>query len=141
MVKTKHKATRTENSIFKSVAIGVAAGMVVSMLLLLLLTSLVMNGSVGEDRTQSFIFAIRAVGGFAGCMLATVAAKKQHLLVSGVTAGIYLIALLAVGIVFYEGSFADFGSGLLSVLIGCGIACISRLKPPAKGKYKRHIGR
>ena len=139
MVHTGHKATGS--SVAFSVGIGAVAGMVVGILLLLLLTSLVMNGSVGEENTAPYIIIVRTIGGFAGCMLATVIARKKHLTVIALTGVVDLLLLLAIGIAFYDGSFTHFGSGLISVVIGCGAACMIWLKPPSKKKYKHRRGR
>lgn len=141
MVKTRHRAAARNNTVIASVAVGVIAGMLTVILLSLLLTSLVVNGSIGEDKTGAYISVIRSFGCFTGCMLSTAFAKKQYLLVTGLTAAAYLVVLLAVGIVFYDGSFVHFGNGLLMTVIGCAAACMIRLKPPSKRKHRRRNSR
>ena len=126
------KFNKSKFSAIKGAGIGVVGSVVISTLLTALYGVLMMNGSVGETPSATAIFLIRTVSVAAGSFLAAVLTKEYFLPVVGITATGYLVVLLGTGIVAFDGSFQNFGSGLLSVLLGGAIPCITKLKAPKK---------
>ena len=126
------KINKPKVSVIAGVGIGIVAAVVISVLLTALYGALMMNGSVGETPSTVAIFLIRAVSVTVGCFLATILTKEYFLPVIGITAAGYLIVLLGTGIAVFDGSFKNFGSGLVSVLLGGVIPGITKLKAPKK---------
>jgi len=122
-------------SVTLSVVIGVAIAAVISLLLNMGLTSLVMNGHIEANDTAFFVFAIRAVSVIAGGLVAAALAREKMLLLIGLTSIGYLLLLIGLGIIFYDSSFLNFGSGVISAAVGAACACVLKLKAPRKKKH------
>lgn len=117
-----------------AVIIGIIVASFVSFLLLIGLTSLIVNGTVNEVGTGSYIFIIRTIAAAIGCLTGTVLMKGKYLLIAGAIALGYMIVLLAMGIVLFDSSFKNILSGAASVLLGGAVACFVVLKPLKKSK-------
>lgn len=135
MKQNVHFLKKGGRSIGISVLIGVAMALAVSGLLSVGLTSLLMNGHVELNGTVIIVFLIRALSVLAGGLLASALSEGKHLAVIGLVAVGYLLILLGLGIVLYDGSFRNFGGGVLSAAAGGASACLIKLKPPAKRKH------
>lgn len=118
-----------------AVIIGIIVASIVSFLLLIGLTSLIVNGTVNEVGTGPYIFIIRTIAAAIGCLTGTVLMKGKYLLIAGSIALGYMVFLLAMGIVLFDSSFKNILSGAASVLLGGAIACFVVLKPLKKPKY------
>ena len=116
------------------IVIGTTLAAIVSFLLTMGLTSLIMKGSVPENAPNVYVFFIRSISVLLGCLAATVLVKEKNLQTIGIVTAAYLLIMLGCGIIFYDGSFHNFGIGLLSATIGGGIACIIKIIPQKK-KY------
>lgn len=141
MRKSIHTTSSAKVTEVSAIGIGVAAATIISVLLAAGLTSLVMNGTVGETAAGPYIFIIRTVASAIGCLVGTMLMKGKYLLVAGSIALGNLAVLVAMGIILYEGSFNNILSGLLSVLLGGVIACFVVLKPLKKSKHKVRYSR
>ncbi len=126
------KFNKPKVSVITGAGIGVATAVVISILLTALYGVLMINGSVGEAPSTVVIFLIRTVSAAVGGFVAAVLTKGYFLPVVGITIAGYLILLLGTGIIAFDGSFKNFGSGLLSVLLGGAIPCITKLKAPKR---------
>ncbi len=129
-MKIKRRVNPSSNrSLAAGIGIGIAVSVGASLLLTAGLTSLVLNESAKENGTNLYIFAIRALATILGCLVgAGVTGGKYLPVIGGICLG-YLIALLAIAIVFFGGTFQKLGIGMLSILIGGIIVCLIKLKP------------
>lgn len=118
-----------------AVIIGIIVASIVSFLLLIGLTSIVVNGTVNETVTGPYIFVIRTIAATIGCVAGSVLVKEKYLFITGATALGYMVVLLGLGIVLFDGSFKNILSGAASVLLGGALACFAVLKPLKKSKY------
>ncbi len=128
-----HSSAKGINRSFATnILLGVAAALIISFALSALLTSLVMSGKIEEARGSFFIFGIRLLSVMVGCLVSTALIKEKHLPVVGCAAAGYLIVIVGMGIVFYDSSFQNFLSGVLSVLAGAIAAMLIKLRGPVK---------
>lgn len=141
MKKNMHIASSAKVTEAPAIVIGIVAASIISVLLTVGLTSLIMNGTVGESATGPYIFLIRTVATGIGCLVGTMLMKGKYLLIAGAIALGYLAVLVGMGIVLYEGSFNNILSGALSVLLGGVLACLVVLKPLKKSKHTVRYGR
>ena len=141
MKKKMRVASSTKLTEAPAVIIGIVTSSIISIFLTVALTSLVMNGGIGELATDPYIFAIRTVATAIGCFVGNVLMKGKFLLITGMVALGYLVILLGMGIILYDGSFKNILSGGVSVLIGGMVACLAVLKPLKKSKHKVRYGR
>lgn len=132
---TKGKGHSTTSSIL----IGIGVSLVLSLLLSLLLTSLTVNGSITEDNGNLLVSAVRGLSVLIGSLIGAGIEKGKYIPVIGITSLGYLLVIMGVGILFYDGGFHGFGSGVISVLIGACVACILKIvrwsRPNRASKY------
>ena len=132
----KHIRTASSEKVteISAIVIGVLSASIVCFLLTIGLTSIVMNGTVGETTGGLYIFGIRMVAAFVGCVVSTLLMKGKYLLMVGAVSIGYLAVMIATGIVMYDESFKNVLSGVVSVSLGGVIACLVVLKPLKKTK-------
>lgn len=135
MKRMAYKPKNISKSMTTGVCSGIGIALLISMLLTSGLTSLIINEKTGEGVNGMFVFVIRALSVFLGGIIATGIYQEKNLPVIGFTALGYLVILLGLGIVLYDGSFKNFGIGIVSVLVGALIAWAIRLRPKTKSKY------
>lgn len=114
----KHKAPKAAKSLTSAIIVSVIAATILSVALSALLASLILNGSLSEKAVGTAILAVRSVSLLAGALVGGAMLKQKILPQVGFTALGYLLVLLGIGIVFYDGSFNEFWSGIASVLVG-----------------------
>ena len=130
-LKTRAGSSSGRSIVFIS-AVGIIIALTLSFFLSAGLTSLVMSNKLSESSTSPFTFAIRTVAVLAGALIGTVFAKDKYFVNIGIIALGYLIILLGLGITLYDGSFQNFGTGILSVIVGGSIGYLIRLKSQNK---------
>lgn len=118
-----------------AVIAGVVVSLMIGIILTLGLTSLVMNGTINDAGAGNWTFVIRTVASAIGCLAGVMLIKKNYLLIAGAVALGYLVMLIAIGIVVYDGSFDNIISGTTSVLLGGVISCLLVLKPLKKSNH------
>ena len=128
MKKTIHKSNKTQFSIAAGAGIGIITAIVISVLLTMLYSILMMNSTVNETPSAILVFIIRAISVALGGFVAGALTKEHCLPVAGLTATGYLIVIIGMGITVFNGSFNNFGNGLLSALVGSAIPCLQKLK-------------
>ena len=136
MKRNKLKAPKVGQSLTSSLIVGVIAASLLSVLLTALLSSFVLNGRVSEGSADVIIFLIRAVSLLAGILIAAAIYKQKYLPLVGFTALGYLLALLGTGIVFFDGSFKQFLSGVASVLVGGILSLLILTRPKSRRSIK-----
>lgn len=141
MKRNKHTSAAVGHSVVTVIGIGAAIAVVLSAVLSALLTSLVINGSIGESQTGIGIFIIRAISVLLGGLVGAGLSKEKYLLTVGIIALSYLLVLLGLGITLYDGSFKNFGSGVISTLIGALAAYLILMRPRGKRKHTARYNR
>lgn len=120
----------------RTITVGVLIGITSAVLGSLLLTagaaSLISRNRLPEESSKWIVPAIRTITVLFGTLIGTGVVKEKCLATMGIIAVGYLILLLGLGIVFYNGSFQHFGAGILSALAGGVAGCLIRLKSQNK---------
>lgn len=111
-----------------AVLIGLAVSFVLSLLLSAIAAWAVSNGKLQENAIGTVIWPIQFLATAIGCLIATLLMGSMPAVVSGVCGGAYALMLIAVNILFLDGSMEGIGSGVLSVLCGICIPIILRLR-------------
>ncbi len=117
-----------KKSMLFCIGMGLVTALSISAVLTIGLTSLIQNGKLNENGMAG-VFIIRVIATLAGGLLAAGLSDKKFLPVIGAVSAGYLVFLLGIGIVWFDGSFHKLWQGILSVGIGTAIACLTRLKP------------
>lgn len=135
MKRNKVNTSKAGRSLASVASVGVLIALVISMLLSALVSTLVLNGSLQGDSMRVSVFVIRTISLLLGALISGVILKKNFLPLVGIVAGGYLLALIGIGIAFYNGDFLHFLSGVASVLIG-GMVALLILQKPKRSKRK-----
>lgn len=138
MAKMKTTA-RGNHSVTLSIVIGIVAALVVTFLLTGGLTSLLISGKLGESVTGILIFAIRTISVLLGGLIGSGYSNGRYLQVIALITLGYMVALLGLGMIVYNGTFHNLGMGILSVFVGSLIACLVKIKPKRAGKHVPRI--
>ena len=133
--------TSSGQSTTSAIVIGLAVTLVVSILLSAGLTSLIINENLSENAIRISVIVIRTISVLLGGLVGSSLSKGKYLPVIGIIMLIYAIVLIGFGIIFYDGSFQNFGFGMLSMIIGGALACIIKLKPLRKPRRTVKYGR
>ncbi len=137
----KTKFNKETTGWVKAAIIGIAVAVIISVVLTALTAHFVLNEKVGESSVSLILFVVRFLSAGIGGLVGTSLSKEKLLPVIGVITGGYLLVLLATGIIFFDGSFHQFGSGLISVLSGGAGAGAIRLKPAKNKSRGVRVGR
>lgn len=126
------KFNKQKFSVITGAGAGVLIAVVVSILLTGLYGILMLNGQVEESPSMAAVFLIRMVSVAIGGCIAGTLTKAHFLPVVGIVTAGYLVLLAGTGIVAFDGSFKNFGAGVLSILLGGAAACITKVKAPKR---------
>lgn len=141
MMRNKHTSSAVKHSAIYAIGIGAVISVVISIALTALLTSFVINRSIGESNTSIYIFLIRSISVFLGSILGAAIGKEKYLQTIGCITLCYLVVLLSLGITLYDGSFQHFGSGIISSIIGGLVAYLIQMRPRGNRKHTAKFGR
>lgn len=131
MKRNKVTISRTGQSLASAITIGILVTSVLSLLLSVLASYFVINGSLQENRIFITVFSIRLISVLLGALVAGAIFKRSYLPLVGTITGGYLLVLISVGGIICGGDFQQFLSGVVSVSIG-GIAALLILQRPRK---------
>lgn len=115
------------------IGMGLLISLVISVILTIGLTSLIQNGKLSESGEMP-AFIIRVIATLAGGLLGAGLSTKKFLPVIGAISAGYLLVLLGMGIILFDGSIHKLWLGILSVAIGAMIAILIKLKPQTTRK-------
>lgn len=123
------------------VVLGGAAALLVSLAVLLLASTAISRGMLGERMLYQATVASCVIGSFAGGMLAVRRCGARALIVGLCTGGVLFLLLLTVGVLFFDAQ--SMGQGGIGLACGClcGGAAAGLLgsgkKRPAKKKHRK----
>ena len=137
---------RTHLSIVKNMNIaicitaGLLAALFVSIILTIGLTSMIEKGKISGDGIFGS-FLVRSIATVVGGLLSAGLSDKKLLLTIITTSAAYLLILLGIGIILFDGSFCNLWMGVFSVALGAVIALLIKLKPQTNRKKSVRIAR
>ena len=122
-----------------AIAVGVGISVLITLLLTAGLAALIISSKLQELTVGIIVALIRAIAVFLGVMITTKIKQDKILQSTGIVAGLYVLIILGLGIVLYDGSFNSLGIGLLSILVGGLAAYLIRIKPNKRKHTSRRI--
>lgn len=123
MIKTK-KPTGRAMSFPGGLAVGLAASMSVTVLMTLLLSKLILEGTMAMEQVGYGTMALLLSASFLGAVMAQGRIKHRRALVCLLSGGVYFLGLLAITALFFGGQYSAVGVSGLLVLAGCGSAAL-----------------
>ena len=131
----KLKVSKTGTSHTTAIVTGGVIALLISVFLTALAANFILNGHFSEKSAVAVIFVIRTISLLVGALIGASLLKQNYLKVVAIIAAEYLIALVGMGIVFFDGSFKNFLLGTVSVVIG-GVAALLILQAPKSNRLK-----
>lgn len=122
-----------------AIAIGIGFSVLITLLITAGLAALIISSKLQESTVGIIVAIIRAIAVFLGVMITTKIKQDKILQSTGIVAGLYVLIILGLGILLYDGSFNSFGIGLLSILVGALAAYLIRIKPNKRKHTSRRI--
>ena len=118
---------------------GIMIALVISLVLITALSYLTTSGKFPETSLGWSVFTVRAVAVLMGALVGTALSKDKSVITIGIIVVGYLALLLGFGIIIYDSSFQNFGSGVISAVLGGVIGCLIRIKSQNKPRRVRKI--
>ena len=134
MKRNKLQSSKARQSLTSAIIVGVVIALLLSVALSALVTNFVLNGRLNEVSVSTIILLIRTVSVLIGALVGGVRLKEKYLLQVAITTLSYILMLLGVGIVFYDGISRRFLGGCVSALIG-GVMALFVLQRSNNKKY------
>lgn len=135
MKRNKPKMAKVDKSMTSAAITGIAVTVIISILLLVLVGNLILNGHLSEGSTNMCVFVIRMTSLITGILVAAAIWKKEYLKLVGIVIVGYLLILITIGIVFFDGSFKNIAINALSAVLG-GVVALGVLLSPKRNKRK-----
>lgn len=129
------KVSDRKRSTVLCIAVGFVVSAVISLIITVGMTSLALSGTLAIGAMDIAIFFVRVLSVLVGGLIGAGLHKEKTLMVIGIIAGCYLVLITAVGIVAFDGSVKNLGTGMLSVIVGGAIGCLIRLSAQKKTRY------
>ena len=133
----KHKMSVKGVSLPVGIVIGVLSGVAATILGALLLAYLVLRESVDIGGIGVGAMLVAALASAFGTWLAATLVKEKKLLVCGLTALGFLLVLLSITAVFFDGMFVGIGKITMMILLGAALPLLFTLRKKSnKNKIK-----
>ena len=117
----KQAMKKKELSMPAGIGIGAGVGLVITLIGGIMLTFLLTGEKLSVESMGYGTMVIQFVGALLGSITATLCYKQRKMIVSLITAGVYLLVLMGINALFFDGQYERMGGSLLVVAIA-GIA-------------------
>lgn len=122
-MKNLHKAEK-KTPLPLAVAVGIFISLIVTLGGAMLTTAMIHGQSWNENSYSVASFVIWLLASFAGATIAGIMAKDRPWLGVLFNAVIYMLILLSVSILFFDGKLGAIGQGIIAVLLGAAPAML-----------------
>ena len=126
-----------ERSIIFASSLGTAIALCASIIFSLTIPIIILNGTIRDNEIQIIVPIIQFISSFLGIFAATKFVKENKLLVMGVSAGMYLLVLICVALLFFDGLSTKVVTGPIAILAGVVSAAMIVCKKKKRGRGKR----
>jgi len=125
--------TKTKNrKPVAEVAKGILLAVIFTVISAAVYAILIQNQTVSEAGLGIWRSVTLGAAAMIGCLLAAGRIGEKRLVYSLITGGVFAFVLLAVGIVFLDGTITNIVGNVVAILIGSGISCLKAMKKPSK---------
>ena len=104
-----------------------------------IIAKLVDMETIPQDKIGYGIMVLLLVCAFLGANVACGKIKRQYLIVSAISAGIYFVILLSITALFFGGQFSGVGVTALLVLCGSLLAALARSRREGRKRRKKRL--
>ena len=137
-MKTKTTTNRVSNTMVRNVATGVLISMTVCVLLAIAATSLMIGERLKEDQMNIITLVIIFIAVITGATAAGKIANGRYALITALTGFLFLLILMCLGIMFFDGGFSGIWTSAASTVAGIAVSCLICITETG-GKRKKKI--
>ncbi len=137
----KRKRNTESQTLSGAIGIGLAASILSLFLLGAVIATLILSEKITEENMRYFTFASLFVSSLIGCLLSCKKLASKYALAAGLSGLSFLLILVAVGILFFDGGFSNLLINSLAVLIGTAIACAICISTEGRGNRRKMLHR
>jgi len=130
------KIKSANNSIIKGIITGTAISLLIAIIGAAIAAAAIQAQTIPESSMQFIACILLLISSAIGCFVGGRVVGAKRALVSGITAGTYLLVLISITILFFDGMFRNFWTGLGCIAGGLVLSCVIYLKSN-DGKYRR----
>ena len=135
------KKEMTGKSIAAGIGIGTMVSLVISIVLAALVTSLIAREKINENQMNIFSLGIHYAAVLAGAICAYKITYSKCVLVTGLTALVYLLFMCTTAIVVYDGISPSIWTSILAVGLSFLSACTVCISGGMKHKKRKRASR
>lgn len=126
---------KQNSALIKQPVIGVVISVMVTVLLSAIVSWLIANDKIEMEAMDFSALVVRLLAALIGC---AVAARGEKGLIKAVIAAIgYLVILVCINALFFDGRFTGILGGVIAVAIGCAAAVIVNNLPKRRNGSRR----
>lgn len=133
-----NKKSKVSCSLFCGAGIGAIAAILLSLILAATVALMILNETVGEDALQYFTFAILVLSVFTGALTANKLVMRKYALVTAAVAAAYLVVLISVALLCFDGVLTGVLLGVLAVGVGGIASCAVCIRMNSKDKKRKY---
>lgn len=137
-MKRKGSANEMHSTLY-SIVIGLTVAVIVSVLGAALGAALLAKQTVGMPSTWIVADIIQFLSSMLGVLIACKLAEGKYIIISGITAAVYVFLLVSTAILFFDAQMSNWGTSLLAIAIGSGSACAICIMNIEKRKGRRRV--
>lgn len=135
------RKVKNEKSFGIGISVGAVVSLIFSLILAMIIAAFIVNERIGEGAIKYISPIIALIATMAGCVVATRLVGEKLAIVSGFTGIVYILILIGIGILFFDGGFHNLWTSVLSIAVGCAISCTicirgNRSKTKRKRAYR-----
>ena len=131
------RKVKKERSLSGGIFIGTGVSLIISVVLSMIAAALIVNERVSENGIGYITPIISLIATMAGCIIAARFVGQKLAIISGATGIIYLIILIGIGIMFFDGGFHNMWTSILSIGVGCAVSCAICIRGKGSGKRRK----
>ena len=133
----KQKITKGNHTLSASIGIGLGASVLSAILFASIVALMISSEKISEESMQLFTYITLCVSSLIGALIAGKRTAGKYALSTGSTAISFAFALIATGILFFNGGFHNLLLNTLSILIGGVIACTICITSKPNGRRRK----
>lgn len=132
----KKAVTRTRRSNATTIMKGVLAAVIITLLLAAVITALTLNGILDESKLKLSSYGIMLLSVFIGTMVIDRNSETQLMVINAAVGAVYMFLLVAINILFFNGSFKKLWVGLIVMTAAAAVSMLLSVKRQKQKTYR-----
>ena len=125
------------DKIMKKTVIGASVSMLVTLILIAIWTTLINTGLISISKMDYYVICTLLVSAVIGSIVGAAKTNQKKMHISLLTGVLYLLLLLSITAIFFEGQYYGIGVSTLAIISGCVAALLVGVKGEGRSKMRR----